>query len=498
MVPENILGALNDSADTTVPRQQRLYCLLKDAILNGTLAPGQTLLASRLLAEEYAMARNSVLYAYQQLVAEGFLVADRRGTRVADLPVLPRTAPGAIAPDVAERQFLSHRAGNLQVRGGEPLLPFAPGVPDLNAFPWAVWSRHLQKAWGEVSARQLAYAEPGGEPLLRQAVAAFLRARRGVACSAGQVFIVAGAQMALDACARLLADAGDTVWLENPCYPAARGAMQAAGLQVVNVPVDGNGMAPDAALWQSRPPKLIYLTPSHQYPLGAVLSLERRLEFLRRAGHGGGWIIEDDYDSEFNHARPGQRPVPAIQGLVADAPVVYIGTFSKMLYPGLRLAYMVVPRWAARSFGEAVQSLYRSGQAVEQRALARMLESGRLTRHLRAMAPVYRARQAVLRRELRAAFGGAAEILGGDAGLHLTLLLPDGPPDTAIVRRAAQLGVTARALGEYVAPGSAPAQRNGLVLGYGMAEEGRIPELTGRLRAAVGAALDALHNPPAQ
>lgn len=484
MIPENLLAALNDPAESAVPRQQRLYRLLKDAILSGRLMPGQALPATRLLAEECAMARNSALYAYQQLVAEGFLVADRRGTRVAELPALPRAAATQVLPEVAVQPFLSRRAGSLQVRDGEPLLPFAPGVPDLNAFPWAVWSRHLQKAWGEVSARQLAYAEPGGEPLLRQAVAAFLRARRGVACDAGQVFIVAGAQMALDACARLLADAGDTAWLENPCYPAARGAMQAAGLRVLNVPVDANGMAPAADLWQKQPPKLIYLTPSHQYPLGAVLSLERRLEFLRRTGQAGGWIIEDDYDSEFNHARPGQRPVPAIQGLVADAPVVYIGTFSKMLYPGLRLAYMVVSRWAAKSFGDAVQGLYRSGQAVEQRALARMLDSGRLTRHLRAMAPVYRARQAALRRELRAAFGADAEILGGDAGLHLTLLLPAGPPDRTIVERAAQLGVTARPLGEYVAPGSAVVQGNGLVLGYGMAEEGRIPELTGRLRTA--------------
>lgn len=491
---DHVLHPLNEPLAAGIPRQLRLYQLLKLAILDGVLAPGALLPATRLLASHYRIARNSVLYAYQQLVAEGFLNADRGGTRVALLPVMPATA-SAKAQFSPPAQILSRRASALQLRCGEPILPFAPGVPDLNAFPWSSWAGHLQKAWGEVSARQLAYAAPGGEPLLRQSVAAFLRARRGVVCTTDQVFIVAGAQMALDACARVLADVGDTAWLETPCYPAARTAMQAAGLNVVNVAVDSCGMVADDALWQSQPPKLLYLTPSHQYPLGAVLSLERRLEFLRRIRPGAGWIIEDDYDSEFNHARPGQQPVPAIQGLVADAPVVYIGTFSKLLYPGLRIAYMVVPRWAAKVIGEAIESLYRSGQAVEQRALARFLESGRLTSHQRTMAPIYRQRQAVLRRELRAGFGVSAELLGGAAGLHLTLLLPDGPKDSEIIRQAEELGVTARALSEY---GTPTQHLNGLVLGYGMAEEKRIPELVARLRLAYYAAIDAPHNLPAQ
>jgi len=488
----HILAPLKSS--DAQPRQQQLYQLLKAAIIERSLAPGTLLPASRLLAADYGISRNTVLYAYQQLQAEGFLLADRRGTRVADLPRL-HNGVGQGAASVANRHALSRRAAGLHLRHGEPLLPFAPGVADLNAFPWASWARHLQKAWGEVSARQLAYAAPAGEARLRQALTDDLRARRGVLCDPEQIFVVGGAQMALDACARLLADEGDTVWLEAPCYPAARSIMQAAGLKPVHVPVDAAGMAPDPALWQSDPPRLLYLTPSHQYPLGSVLSLERRLEFLQRIGAGKGWIIEDDYDSEFNHARPGHRPVPAIQGLQAEAPVIYVGTFSKLLYPGLRIAYMVVPRAIAHRFGEGIESLYRAGQAVEQRALARFIESGALTRHLRRMAPIYRQRQATLRRELLAGFGPAAEILGGDAGLHLTLLLPVGPDDREIVRRAAEFGVTARALSEYYPPESRTPVRNGLVLGYGMAEERQIPELVARL---VKAALDAAQHSPAQ
>ena len=491
----HILAPLKSpGAQAAQPRQQQLYQLLKAAVIGRRLLPGAMLPASRLLAADYGIARNTVLYAYQQLQAEGFLLADRQGTRVADLPRL-QDGSGRSVGDAASRHALSSRADGLHRRTGEPLLPFAPGVADLNAFPWASWARHLQKAWGEVSARQLAYAAPAGEPRLRQALADDLRARRGVLCEPEQIFVVGGAQMALDACARLLADEGDTAWLESPCYPAARSIMRTAGLKTLHIPVDAAGMAPASTLWQSDPPRLLYLTPSHQYPLGAVLSLERRLEFLQRIGTGRGWIIEDDYDSEFNHARPGHRPVPAIQGLQAEAPVIYVGTFSKLLYPGLRIAYMVVPRAIARRFGEGVESLYRAGQAVEQRALARFIESGALTRHLRRMAPIYRQRQAALHRELQAGFGPDAEILGGDAGLHLTLLLPDGPDDREIARRAAGFGVTARPLSEYYPPENRPPVRNGLVLGYGMAEERQIPELVARL---VKAAVDAAQHSPSQ
>lgn len=484
-----ILYPLKEAAGA-VPRQQQLGRLLKEAILDGRLAGGVLLPASRQLATDLGIARNTVLHAYQQLLAEGFLHADRRGTRVADLPTLPGRAL-ALPPSEKVSVGLSRRAGGLPARHDEPLLPFAPGVADLNAFPWASWARHLQKAWGEVSARQLAYAEPGGEPRLRQAVAHDLRARRGVSCSPEQVFIVAGAQVALDACARLLADEGDTVWLESPGYLPARAVMLAAGLKPVHVPVDTFGMAPDAGLWQSNPPRLVYLTPSHQYPLGAVLGLERRLEFLQRMTAMQGWIIEDDYDSEFNHALPGYRPLPSMQGLHPEAPVVYVGTFSKLLYPGLRIAYMVVPQRVARAFGDCIESLYRSGQAVEQRALASFIESGALTRHLRRMAPIYRARQMLLRQELLAGFGAEIEILGGDAGLHLAVAWPGEPQDVQVVARAAQLGVTARALSNYYVPEMAGIARNGLLLGYGMAEEKRIPELVGRLVQAYRGCLEA-------
>ena len=482
-----ILQSLDDPAYVADSRQARLYRLLKSAILDGRLAPGTRLPGTRQLAADQGMARNCVLFAYQQLLAEGFLLADRGGTRIAALPLAREQAvPRAPRPAAAT---LSQRARRLPpaVRG-ESFLPFAPGVPDLNAFPWQAWSRVLQRAWSEVSARQVAYAEPGGEPELRRAVAAFLSARRGVACTHEQVFIFPGGQAALDACARVLADNGDTVWLEDPCYTAGRNAMLAAGLKAVPVRVDEDGLVPDDALWRASPPRLIYVTPSHQYPLGSVLSLERRLHLLNLVEANGGWLIEDDYDSDFNHARPGSRPQPAIQGLRADAPVIYVGTFSKLLYPGLRIAYLVVPRWAVTDIGEAIHNLYRGGQAVEQRALARFIDGGQLTRHARRMAPIYRERQSVLRAELRAHFGDDFRILGGQAGLHLVLGLPDSTPDSGLVQAALDRGVVVRALSSYYASREAGRACNGLVLGYGMAEASQIGGLVKRLAISVASA----------
>ena len=485
-----LLGALDDEGPAPgEARQWRLYRLLKAAILEGRLGPGTRLPSTRQLAAERGMARNSVLFAYQLLLAEGFVEAHRGGTRVSAL--LPGPGRAKTAAPAGRTELLSHRGRQLpDVSRGESLLPFAPGVPDLNAFPWRAWARFLHRAWDGVSARQLACAEPGGEPELRRAVAAFLSARRGVVCAPGQVFIVAGGQVALDACARLLADSGDRVWLEAPCYPAARNVMLAAGLKPVSVPVDRDGMGITGALWRIVPPRLVYVTPSHQYPLGSVLSLERRLALLDGVQAAGGWLIEDDYDSDFNHVQPGARPLPAIQGLRPDGPVIYVGTFSKLLYPGLRIAYMVVPPWAAAEVGEALGRLYRGGQAVEQRALARFLESGLLTRHLRRMGPIYRHRQQVLRQALQARFGPDCPLSGGAAGLHLVLGLPPELPDMEVVAAALDKGVAARPLSAYYA-GSADLPGtpwgNGLLLGYGMADAARIPEGVARLGMAVDA-----------
>ena len=275
--------------------------------------------------------------------------------------------------------------------------------------------------------------------------------------------------------------AAATLWLLPASLVSVVESVLAAGLQAVAVRVDEDGLVPDGALWRAAPPRLVYVTPSHQYPLGSVLSLERRLHLLNLVEASGGWLIEDDYDSDFNHARPGSRPLPAIQGLRPDAPVVYVGTFSKLLYPGLRIAYLVVPRWAVADIGEAIHNLYRGGQAVEQRALARFLDGGLLTRHARRMAPVYRERQAVLRAELRARFGDECAILGGHAGLHLVLCLPDGMPDNRLVEAALAQGVVVRALSGYYANQDAGTACNGLVLGYGMAESAQIAGLVRRL-----------------
>lgn len=460
-------------------RQDRLYQLLKAAILDGRLAPGSRLPSSRVLAADGKLARNSVIHAYAQLAAEGFLQSDRGGTRVPPLPQVPAATSG-IPGEPDRGSLFSRRSRSLALRVGDDLLPFAPGVPDLNAFPWQLWARCLQRAWGEVSVRQLAYAAPGGEGVLRRAIATHLQARRGVVCRPEQVFITAGAQAGLDACARLLADHGDRAWLEEPGYPAARAAMQAAGLEVVAVPVDREGMAAWPELWRSHPPRLIYLTPSHQYPLGSVLSLERRLEFLARAGERC-WIVEDDYDSEFRH---GGRPLTAIQGLAPEAPVIYVGTFSKLLYPGLRIGYLVVPPWAVNAIGSGLQALARGGQAVEQRAIARFIDSGHLTRHLRRMRDRYEHRQACLRQALAQAVPDA-EIRGGAAGLHLTVLLPQRAADVELARRAASQGVVVRPLSSYFAEAGGQPGRNGLILGYGMAPEERIPELVARLVRAL-------------
>ncbi|MBR0567402.1 PLP-dependent aminotransferase family protein [Azoarcus sp. L1K30] len=462
-----------------VPRQRLLYQRLRDAILCGRIAAGTRLPASRRLAAELGIARNSVMFAYEQLVAEACLVADRHGTRVAALPALAadsgrthdRTLPG-----------LSQRAAAAmqpEVGRDAETLPFAPGVPDLAGFPFRSWRASLDRAWREASTRQLGHTPYGGEPALRAALAGQLSTVRGFAVKPEQIVITGGTQSGLDLCARLLADSGDTAWVENPGYLAARAALNLAGLKVHAVAVDGEGLAPGEGDWQAHPPRLIMVTPSHQYPTGQVMSLARRLTLIERARAEGAWIIEDDYDSEFRRGGPA---LPAIYGVQHDAPVVYAGTFSKTLYPGLRIGYLVLPSAVADDFVRAAGQATRPGQGIEQAALADFIRRGHYTTHLRRMRKRYALRQRALRAALAAHPGAEVRVSGGEAGLHLVLWLPQERADVEVEARANRLGLGVRALSRYA---QAPVRCNGLVLGYGNIDEAQIDGLVRRLRQAM-------------
>ncbi|ENO86029.1 PLP-dependent aminotransferase family protein [Thauera linaloolentis] len=466
-----------------VPRQRLLYRRLREAILSGRLPAGTRLPASRSLAASLGIARNTVLFAYEQLAAEGCLDAGRQGTCVARLPVRTAVLFGDAAA-FGPRQLSARAAdmlGSLPAREAEAL-PFSLGVHDYGAFPFRAWRACLERAWREVNWRQLGYARDGGDPALREALAGHLTSVRGLPVDAGQVVVTSGAQAALDLCARLLADQGETVWVENPGYIAARAAFGLAGLRVYDVAVDAEGLAPTERDWHEHRPRLVMATPSHQYPTGRVMSLARRLDLIARAQQAGAWIVEDDYDSEFR--RGGPAP-PALFGLRPDAPVVYLGTFSKTLYPGLRLGYAVLPRHVAADFARAAAMATRAGQGVEQRALADFILRGHYAAHLRRMRARYAARQEALRSALVAAFGERVELSGGEAGLHLVLWLPDAVPDVEAARRAAALGLGVRALSGFSRP---PLACNGLVLGYGNLEERAVAEAVGRLAVAVRAA----------
>jgi GntR family transcriptional regulator/MocR family aminotransferase len=359
---------------------------------------------------------------------------------------------------------------------------FIPGVPDLRAFPLAQWRRLVERAWRGLDPALLNYGDPAGVPALRTAIADHLRAARGVVCTADQVFITDGSQASLDLCARACADAGDTVWMEDPGYGGALAAFRGAGLAIEPVAIDAQGLAPTAGDWTARPPRLIYTTPSHQYPVGVVLSLARRLALIDGARAAGALIIEDDYDSEFRHEGP---PLAAMQGLAPDAPVLYCGTFSKTMFPALRIGFLVVPPGLAQPLAAMRAQSSAAGRVAEQLALVEFLRSGEFALHLRRMRRLYRQRRDALVAALERHLGDVADVQGAATGMHLSLRLRDGNlSDVAIAARARAQGVVVNALSMHAL--GASAAWNGLVLGYAQVPAERIDGLVQRLAAVVG------------
>jgi GntR family transcriptional regulator/MocR family aminotransferase len=461
-------------------QQHRLYACLRTAILDGTLEPGTFLLPSRALAEALRIARNTVLYAYERLASEGFVVGRRQGTMVMHVG-LPDAAP---APEPAAPPVLARRVAELRRFGNEQdlPLPFVPGMPALDQFPLTAWRRCVERAWRQLGPAQLGYLPVEGNLRLRRVIAEYLRVSRGMKCEAEQVFITDGTQHGLDLCAHALADAGDTAWLEEPGYSGARAAFQAAGLGIEPVPVDADGLAPPPALWRTRPPRLIYITPSHQYPLGAVMSLERRLALVRQARAAGAWILEDDYDSEFRYHG---APLSALQGLSDDAPVIYLGTFSKVMFPALRVGFVVTPVALAPALRDIFHALSPRGRLAEQLALADFIEAGHFTRHLRRMRMLYAERRDALQAALEQHLGDYLTVSGGAGGMHLSARLDVAVADHAVCAAAQPRGLVVRPLSQYCASAAGAARYNGLLLGYGSVPVERMTAAVQQLRAAI-------------
>ena len=440
-------------------RRAALYRRVRGAILDGNLAPGARLPSTRALAAELGVSRTTTEEAFQQLVAEGFL--ERRvgdGTYVSSgLP--PRPAPARVpAPGVKLSGRGAVVIGTPVHADTQRVRAFRGGQADVAAFPLRTWRRLISQRLGRRGSRLLDYGEPAGHRPLREAIAAHAAASRGVRCTPDQVIVLSSSQQALDLTARLLLDPGDQVWLEDPCYRGALGAMSGAGGRIVPVPVDEAGL--DVAAGRAAAPaaRLAVVTPSHQYPLGVALSLERRLALLDWAAGAGAVVLEDDYDSEFQYEG---RPITAIQGLDRAGRVVYVATFSKVLYPSLRLAYAIVPEPLVEAYTRARQLVDGHPPVLLQAVTADFMEGGHFGAHLRAMRALYGERRAVLVEALRAECGGAGRLGPTGAGLHVPYHL-DGRRDVEVGRRALELGADAVALSALaLRPGPA----NGLVLG---------------------------------
>ncbi|MES0301676.1 PLP-dependent aminotransferase family protein [Citrobacter sedlakii] len=455
---------------------KRLYNALRRAILDGSLPPHSRLPASRDLAGELGISRNTILTTYEQLLAEGYVVS-RRGSGTFVAQTTPDTFLTAAAG--VENSETAAQASSVSQRGHFLLQhvsasprqwgAFIPGVPDVNAFPHPLFSKLQARISRRPKPERLSYSCNGGTPELQHALVDYLRVARGVRCQSDQILITEGIHQAIDLVTRMLADTGDLAWVEEPSYWGIRHVLAMNDLRITPVPVDASGLAPP-----DRPdeaPRLIFVTPSHQYPLGAVMSLERRQRLLALARQYGSWIVEDDYDSEFRFSG---QPIPALQGLVPDAPVVYIGTFSKTLYPGLRLGYMVLPRPLAHALKSAHAELYRGGHSLIQMALAEFINGGHYSAHIRRMRLLYSRRRAFLTELIERHCGTRAlSDFSDNAGLHLILNLPDEVDDVAVAASANAQNILVRPLSRYYLTAQ---RKQGLLLGFAcLTEEQMVP-----------------------
>jgi GntR family transcriptional regulator/MocR family aminotransferase len=470
--------------------QAQIYDGVRRAILDGVLAPGSRVPSSRALASDLGVSRTTSLLAYEQLAAEGYLESRRgSGTYVArelpdDLPTV-RTTPKAVTrhPPLSRRGMALAAVPAMGLRIPGPPRPFRIGVPALDHFPMSLWASRVARRLRSATLAQLDYTDPSGVPALREAIAEHVSAARGTRCTADQVIVTAGAQRGVDLMCHMLLDPGDEAWLEEPGYAGARSALIAAGVRVLPAPVDGDGVRVDLVARARRRARLIYVTPSHQFPLGVPMSLARRLALLRWASDTRAWILEDDYDSEFRYY--GTRPIPCLHGLDGDGCVIYVGTFSKHLMPALRLGFLILPPDLRERALQVRRTTDLHPQTIDQLALADLIGEGHYDRHLRRIRAVYEERLRAFEDAAERHCAGVLRVRPVHTGLHAVADLETADAER-VFEEAYARGVEVMPLCAYYADRrKAP---NALVLSFASAPPPTLVEGMKKLAAAIEAA----------
>lgn len=466
------------------PLYQQLYVRLRESILSGALRPGQRLASSRAMASQLAVARNTVLLTYGQLETEGYIKA-RHGSGHYVSQLLPHSSP--------QRQQARKRTAALReqavpaavrntfdfvppsLRRLLPPVPFRVNHPALDLFPLDAWTRMQTRIFRESRESAdipalLGETDAQGDYGLRKAIAEHVSIARGVSCSADTIVVTAGAQHAIDMLFRVLTAPGDLIGLEDPCFPGAMSAARAAGCRIAAIPVDECGIDIDRGLARADNVRLTLVCPSKQFPLGVTMSLPRRLALIDWARRRGAWIIEDDYDSEF---RFDGKPIPSLQGLDGGGHVIYVGTFSKVLFPSLRLGFIVAPPLLVAPLSAARAVSGRHGSTLEQRVLARFISEGHLARHVRKMRALYRERQEILLDHCHRRLRDRLRLERAESGMQTLAWLQPQLSDRKVSQRAAAVGLEVAPLSRFclqVRP--APA----LVLGFGGFGDAKIRE----------------------
>ncbi len=489
---------------------RQLYQALRLRVLDGRLASGSRLPASRDLAAALQISRNSVVRAYDQLYAEGFIegrIGD--GTYIAQLPEkslpikklstkvstgfstgLPTglstkstETAGVTSSKVIHNLALERIASHpLHTPPSGPPRAFRVGVPAFDLFPFGIWAKLQAAFWRKPDLQQLCYGDPAGDERLRGLIAAYLRSSRGLSCTPEQIVITSGAQQGISLCAQLLVDPGDGVAVENPGYRAARLAFAVAGARLHGVAVDNEGLD-CAALGQLPDCRLAYVTPSHQYPTGVIMSLARRLELLAWAERSGGWIVEDDYDGEYRYSG---APLAPLAALDRQGRVLYVGTFGKIAFPALRLGYLVLPPTLVKAFSQRRALDMRHSEVSTQAVMAEFIAAGHFQRHIRRMRRAALSRRNALLAHWPADIPGCGSLPAAAAGLHLTVPVESLARERELIAQAESVGVEISPLSSYWINQSEPPedQRAGLVLGFAAVPEADIESALTRLRTA--------------